>query len=111
MNLVQIVFSYLYHGLVGWIGVTGLVLVCSIYVFIQAPINWVRHICIAVGAVCLCILFLYPKAYFDGANNVKAQVAAAEQKLRQQGETARADAIRDAAGGVRDGWDIDADAK
>jgi hypothetical protein len=107
MTLVEL-GSYLYHGIVGWVGITGLVLIASGYVFVQVPLASVRHACIVVAVVCLCILFLYPKAYLDGANHVKTQVAAAEQKLRQQGEDARADAVRDAAHGVRDPWDADA---
>ena len=105
--MIQFLVSYLWHGLIGWIGVAGLALAVSAYVFFTSPSAGVRHICVLVATVCVCVMFLYPKAFHDGANHVKVQWAAAEQKMRALGDAARADALADAARGVRDPFDSD----
>ena len=101
------VLSYLWHGLIGWVGVTGLVLAGAIALFWLVPISAVRHGCIAVATVCVVILVLYPKAFLDGERHVQAQWKAAEAAARQMGDAARADALNDAARGVRDPFDSD----
>jgi hypothetical protein len=105
--MLAFIFSYLWHGLVGWVGVTGVVLIGAIAVFVHVPINAVRHGCVAVAAVCVAILFLYPKGFFDGERHVQARWKAAEEAARQMGDAARADALGDAARGMRDPFDSD----
>jgi hypothetical protein len=105
--MIAFTLSYLWHGLVGWVGITGVVLAGAIAVFVWVPINAVRHGCVAVATVCVVILVLYPKAFFDGERHVQAQWKAAEAAARQIGDAARADALGDAARGVRDPFDSD----
>jgi hypothetical protein len=83
------------------------VLIGAVAVFVYVPINAVRHACVGVATVCVVILFLYPKAFFDGERHVQAQWQAAEQAARKLGDAARADALGDAARGVRDPFDSD----
>lgn len=109
--MIAFIISFLWHSLIGWVGVTGIILAASAYVFVQVPLPSVRHACVFTATVCVCILFLYPKAFLDGENHVKVQVAAAEQKLRAAGDTARADAVADAARGVLDPFDTDANSQ
>ena len=57
--MIAFTLSYLWHGLVGWVGITGVVLAGAIAVFVWVPINAVRHGCVAVATVCVVILVLY----------------------------------------------------
>ncbi len=100
--MIPFILSYLWHGLLGWVGITGVVLIGAVAVFVYVPINAVRHACVGVATVCAVILFLYPKAF-----HVQAQWQAAEQAARKLGDAARADALGDAARGVRDPFDSD----
>lgn len=105
--MLHFIFDYLWNGLVGWVGITGLILIGAIFVYIKVPVASVRHAAISVATVCLCILFLYPKAYLDGERHVQAKWKKQEQAMRALGEHARADAVRDAASGVCDPNDSD----
>jgi hypothetical protein len=105
--MIPFILAYLWHGLLGWVGITGVVLIGAVAVFVYVPINAVRHACVGVATVCVVILFLYPKAFFDGERHVQAQWQAAEQAARKLGDAARADALGDAARGVRDPFDSD----
>lgn len=101
------IFGFLWHGLVGWVGITGLVLAGAVVAYIKVPVPSVRHMAVSVGTVCLCILFLYPKAYLDGERHVQAKWKKQEQAMRDMGDHARADAVRDASSGVCDANDSD----
>jgi hypothetical protein len=105
--MLAFILSYLWHGLLGWVGLTGVVLAGAIALFVTVPISAVRHGCAALAAVCVVILVLYPKAFLDGERHVQAQWKAAEAAARQLGDAARADALGDAARGVRDPFDSD----
>lgn len=105
--MLSFIFSYLWHGLVGWIGITGLILAGSIVVYIKVPLPSVRHLAVSVATVCICILFLYPKAYLDGERYVKARWKKQEAAAVAAGDHARASALNDAARGVCDENDSD----
>jgi type VI protein secretion system component VasK len=117
--MVHFVINYLWHSLVGWVGVTGLVLAAAIAVWVflanitiavplLAPFTRsIQYGCLITITICCGLLYIYPKAYIDGATHVREQWKQAEQKARETGDHARADALRDAASGVRDQWDDD----
>ena len=105
--MLHLVLGWLWHSALAQFGIAGIILAGSIALFIYSPLPSIRHICVSVASVCLVFLFFGPKFYLEGINYEKARWTAAETRARQMGETARADALHDAAGSVRDPFDSD----
>jgi hypothetical protein len=112
---------YLWHSLFGWVGITGLIMLAAIgvlfacyWVTTYAPeaaglASIVRKLAEITIVVCLCILYLYPKAYMDGATSVRAQWKAQEARAIRDGDTARAKALKEAEDGIKDPFDDTSD--
>jgi hypothetical protein len=99
--------AFLWNSIWMQVGLTGLVLAAAAAVFIYVPIPAVRHLAFATGVVCAVLLFLAPKLYVQGVKHERARVVAAEKRAVEMGDHARADALRDVSGGVRDDFDSD----
>lgn len=101
------IISSLWHSALTQFGIAGLVLAASIALFLYSPLPSIRHACVTTAAVCCVLLFLGPHFYVEGIRHEKAKWTAAEANARALGDAARADALRDAAAGVRDDFDDD----
>ena len=66
-----------------------------------------RRFAIEAAALLLVAFGIYEKGYRDAARQKDAKRQADEQRAIKNAKDARADAERDAAGGVRDGYDRD----
>lgn len=99
------ILSYLWSSVWGWVGITGVVIAgCAVVAYIFPLL---RREAIEVAVIAAVSTGIYAKGYHDEYVQVKAQWAAAETKARQLGDAARADALRDAATGMRDANDSD----
>ena len=105
--MLHLVLGFFWHSFMAQVGVTGLVLAGAVATYIYVPLPGVRHIAVSTAAVCCVLLFLGPKLYLEGMNHEKAKWTAAEARARQMGDAAKADALRDAASGVKDPFDSD----
>lgn len=105
--MVHMILGWAWNSAIFQFGITGIVLAGAIFVWVQVPIPAVRHLATGTAAVCAVILFLGPHFYLQGANHVKVQWKAAEERARAMGDQARADALADVARGVRDPFDSD----
>lgn len=99
------ILNYLWSSVWGWIGITGVIIAGCVAVAWFFPL--LRRTAIEVALIAGISTGVYAKGYHDEYTHVKAQWAAAEAKARQVGDTARADALRDTANGLRDPNDSD----
>jgi hypothetical protein len=105
--MLHLVFGFLWHSAFAQFGISGLILAACVATYIYIPLPGIRHLAISIASVCVVLLFLGPKFYLEGVNHEKARWTAAEQKARNLGDAARADAIRDVSSGLRDPFDDD----
>jgi hypothetical protein len=99
------VISYIWHSVALQIGLGGVVIAALLAVAWFVPIF--RNLALSLAGVLFGLLAAYAKGVKDASDRAKQRQAQAEHQAVDAGTTARADAERDAAGGVRDGWDRD----
>ena len=84
----------------GGLGVAGLIAIAWFF----PPF---RKLAIEIGAVVIAVMAIYAKGASDARKRAKELQDAAERRAIESGKTDRTAAERDAASGVRDGFDTD----
>jgi hypothetical protein len=100
-----IVLDYLWHSTVAWLGIGGAIIAaCLAAAYFLPPF---RRLALSAAGGVAAVLAIYAKGASDAKRREQAKQQAVEKKAVDAGTRARADAERDAAGGVRDGYDRD----
>jgi hypothetical protein len=99
------VLDYLWHSTVAWLGIGGAIIAaCLAAAYFLPPF---RKLALSVAAGVAGFLAIYAKGASDAKRREREKQQAAEKRAVQSGQRDRAAAERDAAGGVRDGYDRD----
>jgi hypothetical protein len=101
----ETVIGYIWHSVALQLGLGGLVIAALLAIAWFIPIF--RNLALSAAGVLVGLLAAYAKGAKDASDRAKQKQAEAERQAVDAGTTARADAGRDAAGGVRDGYDRD----
>ena len=99
------ILNYIINSVWGWIGITGLIIAGCVAIAWFFPL--LRRTAIEVAVIAGISTSVYAKGYHDEYVHIKSQWKAAEENARKLGDAARADALRDAASGMRDPNDSD----
>jgi hypothetical protein len=95
--------DYIWHSVAAQLGIAGVFIAGLLAVAYFFPPF--RRLALSAAAVVLGVAAIYAKGASDAARRAKERREAEEKAAVERGERARADAERDAASGVRDGYD------
>ena len=97
--------DFLFNSIFGWLGIGGVVIAAALAVAWFIPP--LRKLALTVAAFAAGVLAIYAKGSSDARRAERERQAAAEKRAVESGKRDRTTAERDAAGGMRDGFDTD----
>jgi hypothetical protein len=97
--------DYLWHSTVAWLGIGGAIIAaCLAAAYFLPPF---RNLALSAAGTVAAVLAIYAKGASDAKRTEEEKRRDAEKNAIATGQADRAAAERDAAGGVRDGYDRD----
>jgi hypothetical protein len=99
------VLDYLWHSTVAWLGIGGAIIAACLAAAYFLPLF--RNLALSAAGAVAAILAIYAKGASDAKRREQEKQQAAEKEAIASGQRDRTAADRDAAGGVRDGYDRD----